>query len=275
MRARAILALAFALGACNALTGLSDDYRLATGADGSPPEGIESGAAEAGPSVPTDGGSEAAPGSFCAQWPNSAFCTDFEDQGLTAPNFGWDEKERNGGDFAIEPGVGKDGSRGMRFRATADGGASLKVAIWKNVPGTSPSTSKRYDLRFDFRIAESTMEYAALATFAFPQQAGLATFGLGWYGDYLDTTSPPQPGDTNRLNASPGPWHTGRVLLAKDANTQLWALEVAVDAKVIDQKSGLSVGSAATAQIRLGAYFTSVKAGFLDVVFDNVVADHE
>jgi hypothetical protein len=58
-----------------------------------------------------------------------------------------------------------------RARATADGGASLKVSLWKTLPGptrAAPTSAEMSALepRFAFRIASSTLDYAALATYA-------------------------------------------------------------------------------------------------------------
>jgi hypothetical protein len=276
---RAFVFLAGGLVACNAITGLSDDYHLATapGApDASPVDDRDADGAASSlppPDAATDSDALAPP--FCAgQGGPNTFCTDFEDTAAAPPAFGWDANgfERNGGDFAVEGGVGRDGSRGLRVRATADGGASLKVSLWKTLPGPTSAAMSELELRFAFRIASSTMDYAALATFAFPQQNGLSTFGLGWYGDYLDTSSPPQPGDVSRFLGGVGTWHAGRVTMTREANGTTYALVTAIDGTIVDRKAGLSIGAPTSVQVRLGAYYTSIQPGALDLAFDDVVA---
>lgn len=280
MRARFLLAATAALAACNAITGLSDDYHLAatTGGEdaGSDARGDGAVVAPDGAPVSPDAATPDAPATaFCALHASATFCADFEDPSLAAPAYGWDSTgyEKNGGDFGVEPGIGKDGTRGLRFRATADGGASLKVALWKTLPGTGPTTTAEYDLDFDFRIAgNSVMDYAALASFSFPVPGDLYNVGLGWYGDYFDTTSPPNPGDVNRLTEGPGAWRHGRVVLTREPSVTTYALETSIEGAVIDKKAGLSFATATSAQVRVGAYFTSKTSGSIDVVFDNVVA---
>ena len=275
-----VFVLGTTLAACNALTGLSDDYRLApeiAEGDGGTGVGGDGGTSPVAPDgAPLPEGGEAGPGGrFCATVSDpNAFCADFEDPSLAAPAFGWDPAgfERNGGDVAVETGVGKDGSRGLRARATADGGASLKVALWKTLPGAVSSAMSHLELRFDFRIASSTMDYAALGAFAFPQQGGgLPVFGLGWFGDYLDTTSPPGAGDANRYSGGVGAWHAAKLTLDRAANGT-YDLELFVDGTVVDRKSGLSIGTPTAVQVRFGAYFTSTSPGAVDVAFDDVVA---
>jgi hypothetical protein len=281
MRTRALLASVVLLAACNAITGLSEEYRIAPTAPDSGATGETDGASTSDtglPVRPDSGSPDGAPGSFCDTAATGAFCTDFEDPTLAAPAFGWDTAgfEKTGGDFAIEPNVGKNGSRGLRFRVKTTGGSSMKVSLWRTFEGAAPALTNRYELRFDFKIAASTMDYAAIATMAFPQQAGgLLTAGLAWYGDYLDTSSPPNPGDANRFNAAPGSWHAGKVVLTKEPAAATFALEVAVDDVVVDRKAGFAVGNAASAQIRVGGYFTSLPAADLDIVFDNVVAERK
>ena len=147
----------------------------------------------------------------------------------------------------------------------------MKVSLWKTLAGGLPTTTALYELRFDFHVRASTMDYAALATVAFPVQNNLLTYGLSWYGDHFDTSSPPGPGDPDRLTEGPGLWHTGTLRLERgDAGT--YTLDVALDGVRIDEKTNLSLGTATTAQVRIGAYFTSVTPSSIDVVFDNVVA---
>ena len=278
VRAR-LLAVSMSLAACNALTGLADDYRLAPGLaspDGGPSNGDDGGAATAPDGGPrADGGEAGAAGTFCATLGDpGAFCADFEDPGLTGPAFGWDPTgfERNGGDVTVEAGVGKDGTRGLRARATADGNASRKVALWKTLPGPVSSAMSHLELRFDFRIASGAMDYAALGAFAFPQQGGgLPVVGLGWFGDYLDTTSPPGAGDPNRFSGGVGAWHAAKLTLDRAANGT-YDLELVLDGTVVDRKAGLSVGTPTSVQVRFGAYFTSTSPGAIDVTFDDVVA---
>lgn len=282
MRTRALLASVVVLGACNAITGLSEEYRLSpTATDGGPVgnggDGATIGADASSGGI--DATPDGAPSSFCdALVAPGAFCTDFEDPTLAGPAFGWDATgfEKTGGEFGIEPGTGRGSSRGLRFRVTTNGSASMKVSLWRTFAGAGPASTNRYELRFDYRIAASTLDYAALATIAFPQGGGgLLTAGLAWYGDYYDTSSPPSPGDTTRFNAAPGSWHTGKVVLTKEAPASTFALELTVDDTVVDRKAGVSAGNATAAQIRVGGYFTSLAAGNLDIVFDNVVAERK
>ncbi len=279
MRMRALLASVAALGACNAITGLSEEYRLTPTAPDGGAIGTETDAGADATSAGSDAAVDGAPASFCgALVAPGAFCTDFEDPTLAAPAFGWDATgfEKTGGEFGIEPGIGKDGSRGLRFRVTTTGGASMKVSLWRTFAGAGPAETNRYELRFDYRIAASSLEYAALATIAFPQAGGgLLTVGLAWYGNYYDTSSPPSPGDATRFNAAPGTWHAGKVLLTKEPAASTFALELSVDGTVVDRKAGVSAGNATAAQIRIGSYFTSLPAGNLDIVFDNVVAERK
>lgn len=279
MRARLVIALAAFLAACNALTGLDDEFRLATtaGAEAGTPDPAEAAAPDVDARAPGDDARapDAGDAGTCAAFTApGTFCTDFEDTAVGPPAFGWDPSggERNGGDIAVEPGVGVGGSRGLRARATADGGASLKVSLWKTLPGPTNMRMDELELRFAFRIASSTMDYAALATFAFPQTNNLLTFGLGWYGDHLDTSSPPGPKDPTTFAGGVGAWHAGRVTMTRDATSGTYTLQTAVDGAVVDTKPGLSIGAPTSVQIRLGAYFTSVAPATLDVTFDDVVA---
>jgi hypothetical protein len=268
-----LLPLVFA--ACNALTGLGDDYHLAGDDDdaGTPPSDGAAGH-DARPLADAADAADASATAFCdGQTEPFHFCDDFEST-TGNPPFDWDGHEAIDATLAIADGAGKGGSRGLRAHAepgSADGD-SAKASLWRTIADGPAQGYGHYELSFEFEIEEDTLEYGALGVFAFQQAMGapLRSAGVASYARRLDVTDPPGVLDSQRV-ADQGGWHTARITLDRPDGGSGYDLVVAVDGTVVEALAGYDVGSGPSVEIRIGAFFTSKGPGAIKVVLDNVL----
>lgn len=280
MRARRLLfAVAFAaLGAvaCNAITGLGDDFRLAPGGgDGAPGDGAESsdgaaGDASAGDGGLVDGSGDGSTTRLDCDAANVVFCTDFE------ADASWNGSEAVSGAVTFEPTVGKGSSRGMH--AHIDSAAvSRRATLWKRIAGADAKTFARYEIEFDFRVSSNDVDYSAIGILALTQSGGgLPYYGLAAYADNGNQTfeviddSPRITGDGEGVEDATGAWHHAKMTYVKNG-AGTYDVEIRVDGTVVDQRGGFDFGTPQTAELRIGILFTTSDDGTMDLYVDDIV----
>lgn len=286
LRRAATLGLACAgLLACNAIVGLDRDYEVAAGVvEAGSPEASDDGATPAqgdggivGPdgSTPLEGGAA----SFCQDAGSAVFCDDFED-GPTASPYGWEYEENvmdpnvpDAGSTAIVAGAGVKGTRALRVRVNA-GPESRKVALWKAM---GPTLAQRYTVDFDFKIEDRTLAYVVLGGLAFPQSSGgMPFYGLAAYQPgggglaKLDVSTPPGTQSGLAVDATQG-WHHATVTLERQDGGSRYARKLEVDGLEVDGNLEIDARTPIGVELRLGAFFTSLNGGTIQVDFDDVL----
>lgn len=278
---RAIVVLVAALVACNAISGLDEEFVLVPfdgGADGSVDATATDGASNDGTSTtdvttsdsPTDGGGPSDAFSCDAgDGANVAFCTDFE------TDASWTDSELDEGTVAFELDAGLGGSRGMHAHVN-NATISRRAALWKRISGPDAKTYTHYDVAFDFMIAGKTFPYAALGVFALTQPAGgggLRYYGPASFGDKtLDVVDDPPDIVPDKIGVVgvDGAWHHAFMALDREG-AGTYAVSLRLDGTTVDTRTGFDFGDAQTAELRIGILFTSTAAGTMDLYVDNVL----
>ncbi len=267
-----------AAAACNAITGLGDDFVLAP-ADASAVDGTiadatvggEGGPDGAQPDAPeVDAGLDAASDAFTCDAANVVFCTDFE------TDASWNASELNNGTISFELDAGPGNSRAMHAHID-NVQVSRRAALWKRISGTDAKTYAHYDVAFDFRVAQKSVDYSALAILALTQSGG----GLPYYGvaaytenalerfDVIDD-SPRIVADDVGLEDGAGAWHHALMTYDRQGDGT-YAVEIFVDGTSVDKRSGFDFGTPQTAELRIGILFTTADTGTMDLYVDNIV----
>jgi hypothetical protein len=276
---RPLLAVAAVLVACNAISGLDEDFVLApldggtstdatigdgaTG-DGSPTSDVVTS------DVPTDAGPSDAFSCTSGDAANVVFCTDFETDAA------WTDSELAEGTVAFELDAGFGGTRGMHAHVN-DAGISRRAALWRRLTTTDAKTYVHWDVSFDFMIAGKTFPYAALGVFALTQPAdggGLRFYGPASFGDKtLDAVDDPPDivPDRNGVIGQDGTWHRAYVTLDREGASGTYALALTIDGMPVDNRTGFDFGTPQTAELRIGILFTSTAAGTMDLYVDNII----
>jgi hypothetical protein len=272
---RTILASAFVLAACNAISGLDGDFVLvpfdggplvdATTTDGASNDG-SSGADVT--TSPVDAGPNDAFSCDAGDGANVAFCTDFE------TDASWDDSELDQGTVSFELDAGLGGSRGMHAHVN-DATISRRAALWKRISGADAKTYAHYDVAFDFMVAGKTFPYSALGVFALTQPAGggLRYYGAASFGDEtLDVVDDPPDivPDMIGVDDVQGTWHRAFIALDREAGGT-YAASLRIDGTTVDTRTGFEFGDAQTAELRIGILFTSTSAGTMDLYVDNIL----
>lgn len=279
---RALVGVIALLVACNAISGLDEDFVLApfdagssdvldakaadgsTNDDSSLPDVVANDApADAGPSdaFSCDAGDGA----------NVFFCTDFE------TDASWTASELAEGSVTFELEAGVGGSRGMHAHVN-DAGVSRRAALWKQITGTDAKTYTHYDVSFDFMIASKTFNYSALGIFALTQPAdggGLRYYGAAAFGDRMleEIDDPPQfVPDKSGIIDTYGTWHRASMSLDREASGT-YAATLRIDGTLVDTRTGFDFGAPQTAELRIGILFTSTARGTMDLYVDNVLVN--
>ncbi len=270
---------AFALGtaamaACNAITGLGEDFVLAppdasTEATTSDAPASADGAAEDGapPDAPTL--VDAAKDALDCDAANIVFCTDFE------TDASWNASELKNGTVSFELDAGLGNSRAMHAHID-NVQVSRRAALWKRISAADAKTYAHYDIAFDLRIAQKSVDYAALGILAITQQGDLPYYGVAAYTDppverfdVIDDT-PRIVGDGTGVEDGTGAWHHVYMTYDRqDAGT--YAVEIFVDGVSVDKRSPFDFGDAQTAELRIGILFTTADMGTMDLYVDNIV----
>lgn len=280
---RALVTLACtcaAVAACNAITGLGDDYVL-VGVDGGAEDAVTgdgSAGADGGPGGDADVSGDAAsdgaqPVFSCDDGPGGQvlFCSTFD----PAPQF--DGEEQQGGTVTISATGGKDGGAALHAHAN-EGSVSRKANKWIRVAGLDAALYQHYEVAFDFRIANRTLSYAAIGVLAFPQPVS----GLPYYGAAVHDDAPyarldvvdngaagMTPGGAAVEDKPAGTWH--HAFMTFDKNGGTYDLSLSIDGQQVDTHQGFDVLSAQGAELRIGILFGDTSAGVIDVFVDDVV----
>lgn len=279
MRRAPVVAVAV-LVACNAISGLDEDFVLApidggadaldaTTSDGASDDGALGPDGAAPDAPPGDAGPSDAFSCDAADATNLAFCADFE------TDASWTDEELLEGTVAFELDAGVGGSRGMHAHVD-DAGVSRRAALWKRISGPDAKTYAHYDVAFDFMIQTKTFPYAALGIFALTQPAGgggLRYYGASSYGDRtLEEVDDPPDIVPNKdgITDTYGTWHRALIALDREG-AGTYAVSLRIDGAVVDQRTGFDFGDAQTAELRIGILFTSTSAGTMDLFVDNVL----
>lgn len=282
MRARrlapAFVLLALAGAACNAITGLGDDFVLAP-PDASTGDATTDGPGEGEGGAPDgsradapggDGSPDAAADAFTCDAANVVFCTDFE------TDASWNASELNNGTVAFELDAGPGHSRAMHAHID-NVQVSRRAALWKRISATDAATYAHYDIAFDFRVAQKSIDYAAVGILALTQSGG----GLPYYGiaaytdnaierfDVIDD-SPRISGDGNGVEDGTAAWHHAYMTYDRqDAGG--YEVEIFVDGMLVDSRAPFDFGVPQTAELRIGILFTTSDTGTMDLYVDNIV----
>lgn len=292
-RARSLAAVsisAFALAACNLLTGLDAEYELKSGegvgGEGGTDDADQDGAAP-------DGASDAPPGldagdggtsSFCESARDGStdedfFCADFENgTGANGVPLGWMRAidTFDGGTIRIVANAGKDGSHALEV--TSDTAAiSRQTRLYKELPRVQlPEEYLRYEVEFQFKLQESSLDYAAFGLLVFEPQVKAKEHGLAGYAStpahklarqaVTGNTSPPLtfPND--------GEWHQATISLEHTAAGMPFTREIKVDSVDVDEvPTDHATEPSTMTQLWLGVFNTSTNSGGSHILFDNVV----
>lgn len=241
-------------GAVPADGGAADSATIDGPADGAQPDG-------AGGS-PCDGPPD----------PQVIFCNDFEAAG--AAPFGFQSEDgapRAAGDGnALAPGEGMRGSTALRTRLTR---AAQSRNLWLGTMlDVGPGTYSEIEVQLDFRIVSCTLEYVLFAGFQLWNVDGSrarACFMAAYVdASMLDAVGPSQ-GPTFATNVV-GPWHHGAVRLQHLGGTSFRRV-VTIDGATVEDDPTLDFGDSVNADVRIGAFYTSVDDGAVELLFDDVV----
>ncbi|MBS2016564.1 MAG: hypothetical protein JST00_27010 [Deltaproteobacteria bacterium] len=285
MRLHAIVgAVASALVACNLLAGFESEYSV----------GGSSGATEAGttdtnvapdvvtpdgaPDAPNDTGSDAKPFS-CADEDGGSlgFCQDFEKTGLATP-FGFDAIDDTAPDASITI-VNGPPSRFLRVVMPNPTGANaIRTLLGVQVAPGDPRAWSHYELDFDVRIPDTSIDYAALAILTFPNGGADREHGISIEGDPQRNLGRLQPQGVNTLKADKDTWfHCHLTMDREDGGTTFRRRIVLTNtssglAKEVDNSPARSSPTSGGTDVRVGAFNTSPDIGSITVELDNVVA---
>ncbi len=293
--ARKLTALALGalgLGACNAITGLGDDYVLERGDGGTTPTGdanqgldgpIEGSTLDGGDSSTTpdaDAGDGGPLLPFCQRPENTLqaaggpalFCTDFEL--ATGSPYGFTSVSLLNGTLAIDPTGGVNGSKGLRAKIT-DATGSRRAFVEKDFPQMLDSF-KHYEYSFAFAVKTASTVDSALGALGINgatgyRYAGVSLYNTGSAPNVVDISDPPGGNDGTGVLAAVDQWHTATLVYDVPDGGVTPKLTVKVDGNPVALQTTAFTGTSTPIFILLGAFFTPTSAGTVDVVLDDVV----
>jgi hypothetical protein len=270
---------AAALFACNAITGLSEDYRLA-GASGEAGAGDAPSAGDGPPTddgasptdaTPTDAPPDAPPptGPCADAGPTTLFCADFDDPKLAAPDWGFTTHDTESGAVAVVPGIGKGGTRALRATASTAGG-SRQAALVLKLAGLPLA---HYDLRFDVYVKTTTLDYLVVGMLGFDQTQSGPYYGLAEHnGGLFDVSMPPKSSDGVGVTDDHAKFHEALLTIDRNDGGAGYHAVMRVDGTLVDEIASFAGGAGTKpVEIRVGAFYTATGAGTAEVVIDNVV----
>lgn len=278
---RAGIAVPCAVGlfACNVITGLSDDFKVASseldaGDDGPIGSGDDSGPDHDG-TMPDVAPPKPDAGAFCndaglgTEGSGVVFCTDFESVDASDPNLGWSKHDTSTNcSVTLHEDGGVLGTRALRAYA-GDAGGSRKAALVKSFPALPGAF---YELTFSFRVKAIDFTYSVVGLVGFNVDLTNNYYGLAEHNkNAFDVSSPPGTPDGTYL-AADNAWHTAKIRLSgvNDAGGGSYNGTIFVDGTFVDAFNGLPSGNQ-PAEIRVGAFFTATAVGVAEVYVDNVI----
>lgn len=274
LRLAAVAALACA-GACNAISGLSEDYVLAEPEDGGPDAAppVQIGPADADAAV--DAGPPENVRDCADASDYTVFCMSFDGKD---PLLRFDRKEATGGEPEVVADAGPNGSRALRARAVADGGTVTSL-LWKTLPPTDFSVGTNVIVAFDARVS-AVVEYAAVGVLQFAgREHGLAAYGVmcpaGQNPCFNDNDQ--EGRDHNQAGAlffDRNRWY--HVVYNVHRTASGYASKITVDGNVVDERTTGTFPSSLVpvegkVEVGFGSFFTSVKPGVNEAYIDNIV----
>jgi hypothetical protein len=271
--------------ACNAISGLDEDFQLGGGGT-LPGEGGSSGGdgsidASGSDATQPDGGPFRCPVPLPA---NQLFCDDFEDQAKA-----WTRNEimPANSPLVVQAGIGVDGSAGLRAHANA-ASQSRKVARWQAV-GTGANAFAdgwRIRLRFRFKLETIGLNYFVLGAIQVNDQPNVtnAEYGLAVYkscsgspSPCLDENNPQGEGNSHsfegQIGYEVGRWYDAAVTVARSGNT--YSGTMTVDDKAIDTNGNTYFsGNPSKVEVGVGVFYTGADPGLEGgAIIDNVVVE--
>lgn len=273
--------------ACNAITGLSDDFSLAApgqtdgDVDGSV-DGADGSESDAGSDGTVAPDADAQPSDFCTAaaadaGSTFAYCTDFEVEDLTGlVQATVDVDAGAGGTVAIVRTGGKGGSSALEATIPQGAGDRRRAIVRINAfPGQLASGSSHFEIDVDVSFAAaSDLNYMALATLAFtsgseisPPELGCGALG-GNDGLLINT-----PITDAGFPFAPNEWNHVHVVVDVSADKATFVGNLLVNGTSFTSATSWpasAVGSRRP-EVWLGVYNTSSNNGGAQVRFDNLV----
>jgi hypothetical protein len=280
VRRLALFAFA-ALAACNAITGLSDDFRLASapldaGGDDDapaepppppPPPGDDAGDSGSTPDAPIEAGAFCTDAGALSADSGVVFCTDFEGND-PPPTYGWSATDLVEGGVTVGAGYGVGGTHGMRAFA-ANMPTSRHAALVETFAGVP---SAHYDLSFSFEVKGTpAFSYFVVGLVGFNVAGSSNYYGLAEHNEsLLDISTPPGATDNIGVTDPHDVWHTAVIALDRRDGGATYDGTITVDGTVVDTYSGLGTNNK-PAEVHVGVFYSSTEPGTAEVWIDNVV----
>lgn len=278
------LGCAGAIGACNAIAGLGEDFvvdpsrsdgSLPTNEAGSDGQSGDGGTDAQASDAPTDTFvPDGATGPFCASADSGTngkgYCWDFESAD-GPPSFGWSGKlSPTGYAMDVIADAGAAGSRGLDVTLTQSTG-SKNGWLFQTLPfAGAPNAFSHMELEFDFNVVSVTALYATgLGMLTFPAvSADVHEFGVSQYKTGSTVSRLSVEGSEAALVK--GTWQRAKIVLDRPDGAVDFVERVTVGVVEVDTQTGIKPGTGAT-EIRLGLFSTSGENGSIHAKFDNVV----
>lgn len=283
-RRTGIVALAaIGLVACNIIAGFESDY-VVGGSSGTASEAGTDGPSSDGPTDPdakTDASTDApveAQAPFRCTGSDAAyrvFCDDFEE--TTGAPFKFEKFDATT-DATVALTTRSADSRALKIEMVNTTGTSALAWLSRVAVAGNPRDAAHYELDFDVKVAEPTLDYAALAILTFSAGADRE------HGVAIERPSSlgrlqPQTGARVVTNA-PESWHHCHVTLDREASGTTFRRQIEITNLDTGMKvgvdgdggtTGLSSPTAGGVELRLGAFNSAPNAGAIKAEFDNVV----
>jgi hypothetical protein len=284
-RARALAAfagaLAAAVAACNALTGLDADYTLKAADGGRDGDVTADGAGDARDDTTSaaDGGGDAGTdAAFCPNKGPDDFCWDFEAPSAP-PSFGWGPSSQISGTAtgAVENGVGVGGSRGFHATVTNPANTNAQAYLQQSVGSGKFTDYRKHELSFMLAVKKDmALNTAAVGLLGFgasgPQYTGLAMFSAPGTPGVLDVSSPPSAGTAGTsVVVVKNQWYSVVVSLDRATDAGPYTTTMTIDGQRVDEAQPLTASGTSPTQVLIGAFFPALGTGVVDVVIDDVM----
>ena len=297
MRTARVLALlggtfACTLVACSVLTGLDADYKLQTneqsveaGKDGDVEQDGPTGSdAKADTDVLPDGGKDATVDAFTC--PSDAgptgWCWDFEKNTVGMPNFGWENYEATLGSYDVVAGAGVDKSKGLVAKLSAPIASSGQAFLTQTIPGGKFTSFRKHSLSFSYRIVKGTTLYtASLGAIGFGgsgnQYIGASIYGSPSLKGVVDLSDPPGGALGVSDTVEIGTWKRVKIDIDRAGMSGTYTSKLAIDGTDVQESPPPFNAGASTAptQVWVGAFFSAMGDGGVEVVIDNVMVSQE
>ncbi|AKU96792.1 hypothetical protein AKJ09_03456 [Labilithrix luteola] len=286
------LATCGGLVACNALTGLSDDYRLGQldSADGAVPPGPD-GTSPTDSSTndvvtPNDGGTDSGrtyDGSFCEEAFKEASviaCSDFESDDPLA----WKSAAvritksistvggNPAGNIEVKDNAGPDGSRALVFSLAPLKAQRELFVGYETVDDAKNFTGFELTADVLLELETNKVEYAEVFQLTFPVSSDTSIvngYGGASYAGVFGTVAPPASAGLPTVNGAD--WKALKTTVTGSSTSSFSGKFFVKDQDVSSGNPTVSIRAGAVARGLLGIYHTSNEAYGMKVTFDNVI----